>query len=76
MAGSLVLGVMRMISLSRPEIEALIDLPQAAIAIEDAYRAISLGQANLPPVGHIIFPVMFAGRRFVSAILHGTCRSR
>ena len=45
-----------MISLSRIEIEALIDLPQAARLIEDAYRATSLGQINLPPVGHITFP--------------------
>ncbi|MGJ8531226.1 MAG: ornithine cyclodeaminase family protein [Alphaproteobacteria bacterium] len=45
-----------MISLSRSEIEALIDLPQAAIRIEDAYRAASLGHVNLPPVGHITFP--------------------
>ncbi len=44
-----------MISLSRGEIEALIDLPQTAIAIEQAYRATSAGQVNLPPVGHITF---------------------
>lgn len=44
-----------MISLSRQEIEALIDLPEAAIAIEQAYRATSAGQINLPPVGHITF---------------------
>lgn len=45
-----------MISLSRAEIEALIDLPEAAIAIEEAYRATSRGDVNLPPVGHITFP--------------------
>lgn len=45
-----------MISLNRTEIEALIDLPAAARAIEDAYRASSRGEINLPPVGHIAFP--------------------
>lgn len=47
---------LQMISLTRPEIEALIDLPAAADAIEAAYRATSLGKVNLPPVGHIMFP--------------------
>ncbi|WP_298845191.1 ornithine cyclodeaminase family protein [uncultured Roseobacter sp.] len=45
-----------MISLTRSEIEALIDLPAAADAIEAAYRAASSGDVNLPPVGHITFP--------------------
>ncbi len=45
-----------MISLSRSEIEALIDLPFAAQRIEDAYRAASRGEVSLPPVGHITFP--------------------
>lgn len=45
-----------MITLTRPEIEALIDLPEAAEAIEEAYRAASDGRINLPPVGHITFP--------------------
>ncbi|MCF2869484.1 hypothetical protein L0664_00270 [Octadecabacter sp. G9-8] len=45
-----------MISLTRPEIEALIDLSAAATAIEDAYRAASSGRIRLPPVGHITFP--------------------
>ena len=45
-----------MISLSRKEIEALIDLRNIAPAIEDAYRAASVGEVNLPPVGHITFP--------------------
>ncbi|WP_299730515.1 ornithine cyclodeaminase family protein [uncultured Tateyamaria sp.] len=45
-----------MISLSRAEIEALIDLPVAARAIEAAYRATSRGDVTLPPVGHITFP--------------------
>lgn len=45
-----------MISLNRAEIETLIDLPTAAEAIEAAYRAASLGDVNLPPVGHITFP--------------------
>lgn len=45
-----------MISLSRPEIEALIDLPVAAAAIRAAYRAAARGTITLPPVGHITFP--------------------
>lgn len=45
-----------MISLMRTEIEALIDLPTVADAIEAAYRAASQGDVNLPPVGHITFP--------------------
>lgn len=45
-----------MISLNRTEIEALIDLPAAVPLIEDAYRAASLGQISLPPVGHLTFP--------------------
>lgn len=45
-----------MISLTRSEIEALIDMPAAASAIEAAYRAASLGRVNLPPVGHIALP--------------------
>lgn len=45
-----------MISLTRSEIEALIDIPVAAAAIEAAYRAASLGKVNLPPVGHITLP--------------------
>ena len=45
-----------MITLSRPEIEALIDPLKAATAIEDAYRAVSRNEVNLPPVGHITFP--------------------
>lgn len=44
-----------MITLTRPEIEALIDLPAAAEAIEEAYRAASEGRVTLPPVGHITF---------------------
>ncbi len=49
-----------MISLNRHEIEALVDLRQAAIAIEEAYRATSLGKVNLSPVGHITFPELGA----------------
>lgn len=45
-----------MISLTRSEIEALIDFPAAAKTIEAAYRATSSGEVNLPPVGHITFP--------------------
>jgi ornithine cyclodeaminase len=49
-----------MINLTRQEIEALINLPRAALMIEDAYRATSLGHVNLPPVGHIAFPEQYA----------------
>ena len=45
-----------MISLSRTEIEALIDFDSIAPAIEEAYRASSAGNVTLPPVGHITFP--------------------
>ncbi|WP_439142836.1 ornithine cyclodeaminase family protein [Planktotalea sp.] len=45
-----------MISLSRTEIEALIDLPSIAPHIDEAYRLTSAGEINLPPVGHITFP--------------------
>ena len=45
-----------MINLTRSEIEDLIDMPSTAKAIEDAYRATSRGEVNLPPVGHITFP--------------------
>jgi len=49
-----------MINLSRSEIEALIDPALAARAIEDAYRAVSRGKVDLPPVGHIMFPAVQA----------------
>ena len=45
-----------MIILTRSEIEELIDFAATAEAIEAAYRAASMGQVNLPPVGHITFP--------------------
>ncbi|WP_337660202.1 ornithine cyclodeaminase family protein [Anderseniella sp. Alg231-50] len=45
-----------MISLTRRQIEALLEYDHAAGLIEDAYRASSLGKVNLPPVGHIVFP--------------------
>lgn len=45
-----------MLILTRPEIEALLDYPVAALEIENAYRAVSQGRVNLPPVGHITFP--------------------
>ena len=44
-----------MISLTRNEIESLIDLPQTVQALEAAYLASSQGNFNLPPVGHIAF---------------------
>ena len=46
-----------MIQLSRPQIEALISVDEAAAeAVRDAYRAISDGRANLPPAGYLGFP--------------------
>lgn len=46
-----------MIQLSRPQIEALVSVDDtAAEAVRDAYRAISDGRANLPPVGYLGFP--------------------
>ena len=45
-----------LITLTRAEIEQLIDLPSAAEAILESYRSASLGRVNLPPVGHIVFP--------------------
>lgn len=44
-----------MITLTRSEIEALIDFDAAAQAIKAAYVVTSLGKVNLPPVGHITF---------------------
>jgi ornithine cyclodeaminase len=45
-----------MIILSRPEIEALIDLDSALAAVEAAYIAASDGRATMPPVGYLAFP--------------------
>lgn len=46
-----------MIQLSRNEIEALVFVDDdTAEAVRDAYRAISDGRANLPPVGYLGFP--------------------
>ena len=42
-----------MITLFRQEIEALIDLPNMAKAVEEACKAASAGKVKLPPVGHI-----------------------
>lgn len=44
-----------MISLTKNEIESLIDLPKTAQSLEAAFRACSQGNINLPPVGHIAF---------------------
>jgi ornithine cyclodeaminase len=46
--------------LNKAQVEACIDLGQAAGAIEDAYRAASRGEVELPPVGHITFPAVNA----------------
>lgn len=47
-----------MLQLSRTEIEALVSVDaETAEAVRDAYRAICDGRANLPPVGHLGFPV-------------------
>ena len=45
-----------MIRLARSEIEAFIDLPGAAPAIEAAYIATGKDRVKMPPVGHITFP--------------------
>lgn len=46
-----------MIQLSRSQIEALVSVDaETAEAVRDAYRAISDGRANLPPVGYLGFP--------------------
>lgn len=45
-----------MLLLNRREIAALVDLDEAALAIDRAYRVASAGKVNLPPVGHIAFP--------------------
>ncbi len=45
-----------MVILDRKQIEELIDLNTAGAAIKAAYVAASLGEVNLPPVGHIAFP--------------------
>lgn len=45
-----------MLILNRSEIESRIDFSSAARAIEDAYRAVSEGRVNLPPVGYIKLP--------------------
>lgn len=44
-----------MIVLDRAEIASRLDLRRAATAVEDAYRAASAGEIELPPVGHITF---------------------
>ena len=49
-----------MITLFRQEIEALINLPKMAKAVEEAYKAASAGKVKLPPVGHIAFPDLSA----------------
>ncbi|WP_428423866.1 ornithine cyclodeaminase family protein [Pararhizobium sp.] len=45
-----------MIILSRPQIEALVDLDSALAAIGAAYIAASDGRATMPPVGYLAFP--------------------
>jgi len=42
--------------LSRAELEKRLDPTAAALAIEDAYKAASAGEIELPPVGHLTFP--------------------
>ncbi len=45
-----------MIRLGRSKIEALIDLPGAAPAMEAAYIATGEDRVKMLPVGHITFP--------------------
>lgn len=49
-----------LLSLDRADIEGLVDFDLATQAIEEAFRATSAGQVNLPPVGHIEFPAVGA----------------
>lgn len=44
------------ISLTRQEIESLLNFSAATRAIRQAYVSTSKGQVNIPPVGHITFP--------------------
>ncbi len=60
-----------MIVLTRPQIEALLDLPKAACAVEHAYRAASMGRVTLPPVGHITFPPLHADCHIKYGYLEG-----
>ncbi len=60
-----------MITLTRPEIEALIDRNLAAEAIEAAYCAVSSDQVTLPPVGHIPFPGTDADCHIKAGYIHG-----
>ena len=46
--------------LGRSKIEALIDLPGAAPAIEAVYIATSKDRVKMHPVGHITFPEAWA----------------
>lgn len=45
-----------MLTLSRSDIETLVDLDHASQAIETAYIAASAGRATIPPVGYLAFP--------------------
>jgi ornithine cyclodeaminase len=41
--------------LHRAEIEAAVNAPDAIAAVEEAFRAYSAGQVEVPPVGHLAF---------------------
>lgn len=45
-----------MVTLTRQEIESLLDFSAATNAIKQAYISTSKGEVNIPPVGHITFP--------------------
>ncbi len=45
-----------MLVVGREQIEPVLDLRLMAPAIEEAYRAASAGDVDLPPVGHMTFP--------------------
>jgi ornithine cyclodeaminase len=45
-----------MLLLNRSAIAALVDLNEAAIAVEQAYQASSAGTVSLSPIGHLTFP--------------------
>ncbi|MBT6299239.1 MAG: ornithine cyclodeaminase [Rhodobacteraceae bacterium] len=44
------------LTLSRPEIEALLQIEDGFDPIKDAYIAVTDGRCDLPPVGYLVFP--------------------
>ena len=44
------------LTLSRPEIEALLQIEDGFEPVKDAYIAVTDGRCDLPPVGYLGFP--------------------